>query len=457
MSRSCRSAGSFGPEYVSFLPAIIGLNVLVLGPVALACVYAIAARIGGRLLGLYAAAFWVAAPFLAIPFFRRRLPRSVRRAVPAPGARADGDGRLSLDGLPARRRLAACARARRRRLDVGRAGRPGRRSRRDDQAANLLFLAGPALLLLLARRWRTVLPYAAGAVPPLLLLALWKQRGLGTVPALALEQTRIAAGALVSADVLDKYVYLDWDTFRHNMASLREYAYSVRVLQWIPIAGAFAVARRSLPLGGLLAGWFGAFLLVKGTAPQATVDSGSLFRLLMPAFPAYFLLFASLPLLLPGVLRRIKPCALPPSPRPIARRTLVIVGVLFVARAARRDRGAAADRRRQDRRRSRSTRSSTPVDKAIHVTITPAGARRTVTWTHPDFGPTEVFYRVYRTEFEGADVECNTTRSPECVLKMIELETTRDGPIRRPLAPRGRALPNRRSRPTGRTTPPAAT
>ncbi len=32
-----------GPDYVGFLPAVIGFNVLVLGPIALACVYAIAA------------------------------------------------------------------------------------------------------------------------------------------------------------------------------------------------------------------------------------------------------------------------------------------------------------------------------------------------------------------------------------------------------------------------------
>src|SRR5215212_2362952 len=41
-------------DYVSFLPYVIGLNVLVLGPVALACVYGLVSRIGGRLLGLWA-------------------------------------------------------------------------------------------------------------------------------------------------------------------------------------------------------------------------------------------------------------------------------------------------------------------------------------------------------------------------------------------------------------------
>jgi hypothetical protein len=108
----------------------------------------------------------------------------------------------------------------------------------------------------------------------------------------------------------------------------------------------------------------------------------------------------------------------------MARRTLAIVGIFFVAVPL----VAIAAPQPLDPQNPEAVSINTiltPVDSAIHVTITPAGARRTVTWTHPSFGPTEVFYRVYRTEFEGPDVECNTTRSPECVLKMIELKTTR--------------------------------
>ena len=41
---------------------------LVLGPVALLCVYGIASKIGGRLLG-YWASLWVVTPFAAIPLF----------------------------------------------------------------------------------------------------------------------------------------------------------------------------------------------------------------------------------------------------------------------------------------------------------------------------------------------------------------------------------------------------
>ena len=49
-------------------PLVIG-QVLVLGPIALLCVYGIAARIGGRLLACWASLLWVIAPFAVIPLF----------------------------------------------------------------------------------------------------------------------------------------------------------------------------------------------------------------------------------------------------------------------------------------------------------------------------------------------------------------------------------------------------
>src|SRR5512145_1185239 len=50
-----------GPSYVQALPPLVLLNLLVLGPVALLCVYGIASRIGGRLLGYWAGLLWVVA------------------------------------------------------------------------------------------------------------------------------------------------------------------------------------------------------------------------------------------------------------------------------------------------------------------------------------------------------------------------------------------------------------
>ena len=58
-----------GPTYVQALPPLVLAQVLVLGPMALLCVYGIASRIGGRLLGYWASFLWVVAPFAAIPLF----------------------------------------------------------------------------------------------------------------------------------------------------------------------------------------------------------------------------------------------------------------------------------------------------------------------------------------------------------------------------------------------------
>src|SRR5262249_44671179 len=64
-----------GPTYAQALPALVVLQVLVLGPVALLCVYGIAARIGGRLLGYWASLLWGVAPFAPIPLFVDRYPQ----------------------------------------------------------------------------------------------------------------------------------------------------------------------------------------------------------------------------------------------------------------------------------------------------------------------------------------------------------------------------------------------
>ena len=111
------------------------------------------------------------------------------------------------------------------------------------------------------------------------------------------------------------------------MDQLREFFLSARVAQWAPIAGLVAVLRvRRGPIAALLAGWLAAFLVVKGFSPRATIESGSFWRLLMPAWPAYLLLFASIPLLVPTLARRLG--------APDARRP-------------RRARGAPLDRRRR--------------------------------------------------------------------------------------------------------------
>ena len=412
-------------DYVSFLPFVLGLNVLVLGPVALGCVYGLATRIGGRLLGLWASVLWVAAPYLAIPFFRADYhERYVEQFLP------QALGLTALADYPSMVCLLVAAFLAVRALDseeLSNAALAGLAAgiAVGIKPSNAIFLAGPALLVLLSRRWRLALPYAAGVAPAVLLLALWKLRGLGTLPLFSLEETRVAAGDVLGAVDVNRYLDLDWDTFRRNMANLREFFWSVRVLQWVPFAGVLAVARRSLPTAGLLAGWFGAFLVLKGAHPLSTVESGSFFRFLMPAYPAYLLLAAAIPFLVPGLARSVPTRLLSGEPRRPGRRLLAAIAVACVALPL----VAVAAPRPLSRERPQAITIGTivtPVDSGIEVEVAADGESRTLTWTHRDFGSTEVFYRVFRTAAGGLDYDCLAGGSPDCRLQMLSLGATRE-------------------------------
>lgn len=108
---------------------------------------------------------------------------------------------------------------------------------------------------------------------------------------------------------------LSADAFDLNMAGLREYFWSQRVLQWLPVAGVIAVARRSPALAFALGCWLGAFVALRLTSSAATFENGEFFRLVLPALPAYVLLVAALPLLVPTLASRLGPLARPAESR----------------------------------------------------------------------------------------------------------------------------------------------
>ncbi|HWN22527.1 MAG TPA: hypothetical protein VNP93_11175, partial [Gaiellaceae bacterium] len=86
---------------------------------------------------------------------------------------------------------------------------------------------------------------------------------------------------------------------------------SQRLIQWLPIAGAIAVGRRSLPLALLLGGWFGSWVATAATRVGTGLEDGELVRVLLPALPAWVLLAAALPLLVPTLATRLGPLARP--------------------------------------------------------------------------------------------------------------------------------------------------
>jgi hypothetical protein len=409
-----------GPEFLGALPIIILVNVLVLGPIALACVYFIARRIGGELLGLWCAALWVIVPFAAIPLFRQDYHvKYVELILPqAFGLTAMADfpsmvcllvaSVVLLRGLerraPTEVLLAGVAAG----VAVG------------VKPANLIFLTAPALAMLASRRFMLAFPFAVGLAPTFLALLLWKQRGLGSIPA-------FEGGGQINPDAaggLRSYVDLDWGNLHENMSGLREWFWSARLLQWLPFAGLLAVARRSLPVAALLGGWFGAFLVIKGTTPLSTVQSGSFFRYLMPAFPAYFLLAASIPLLIPTLAARLERFEQPSGGRGLGARAVAVIAVAVITLPL----AAAGLAQPIDSTRDALIVNNIliPVDPEIDVVVTAQGEARTIVWNHPSTNGTSVFYRVFRTALAGPDTVCKKgTGAINCALNMIELTTTR--------------------------------
>lgn len=423
----------FGPAFVPALPAVILLNVLVLGPLALFAVYGIANRLAGRLFALWASALWVAGPYLTIDLWRQDYhERFVEQFLPQAlglGALADYPSMV----------LLLCAS-----YFVVRALQP--HSRWHDPAlaglltglamgmkpANALFLAGPVLAFALARSVRPLLVLGAAIAPALLTLALWKQRGLGDLPLFAHEELRLAAGSVVGVEVdLGKYIDVDFGQLRIAGAELREWFWSARLLEWAPIAGVVAIARRSMPVAALLAGWFGAFLVVKGTSPFATVSSGSFFRMLMPAYPAYFLLAVSIPLLVPrlaGTLASRFPAV--PEARFGRRAVFVAAAVLAAVPLA----VTLLARPTNGPEEAIVVRGIlTPVDD-LGLQVRADGEARDLTWETPH-GDSDVFYRVFRSKDDGADTSCEGAGAQECELEMVTLGTTRSGRWRDPSPP----------------------
>ncbi len=388
-----------GPSIFIALPAIILLQTIVLLPIALLCVYGIAVRIGGRGIGYLAALLWVVAPYAAIPLFD---PRYHQKYVEAFLPQA-----LGLSGLgdfPSMVCLLVSAYFIVRMLDT-RAWVDGALAglaagfAMGIKPANALFLAGPALAFLLAPRWRPILAFAVTLAPSLVALALWKGRGLGHVPLLSAPAGwRVAAGAALPVAGVGHYLHLNWHQFRANQDELREFFYSVRVVQWLPLGGLVAVARLSWPKAGLLAGWFGAFALVKGSSTAASIQEGTFFRLFMPGFPPFLLFVATIPLLVPQFGPRLTERLPAPSLRPLRWRSAAVVTaaavfglvppMLMAALTSNPHRAPA---------KYFLENVDVPVDSgfAVRAAITPAGV--VLRWRAPSSPAAHVYYRVLRS------------------------------------------------------------
>ena len=253
------------------------------------------------------------------------------------------------------------------------------------------------------------------------------------------EAVRLAAGlgdpVLASATSwFDRTVRLDPDTWRENMSNIREFTWSARVIQFLPLAGAVAVARRSVPAAGLMLTWLLGYVVIKGAADVATVESGSFWRLVMPALPAFVLLTAAVPLLVPTFLDRIGPRLAPdPGRRPGLYPAAAIVAFLAVVPLT--VLLLASQFHVQQNPDGAYVIPELVVDEigvpadpdAVSLTVRRVGDANVLRWTDSTTRA-RTFYRVYRSSLSRgfSEMVCEARGSDRCDLRAETLVTTRD-------------------------------
>jgi hypothetical protein len=263
------------------------LNVLILAPLASYCLLEVGRRVAGRIYAIAAALVWLLAPVVIVPMFASKyhdtyvdyvLPAlyglTLQPLYPA----------MVLSLAAAVLCLRAAAGADRAALGAGLAAAAA--------IACVPVSAGVAvgvvLALMVARRRRATLEALAGIAAGLVPTLLWRDRALS-------DHTFTLGGPT-------------WAHFQATMAQVREVFWSNRLLQWVPIAGAIGMFRLGSVAATLVAAWVAsAGVLVLAT--QSTFDHGEVLHAWAPAWPAYALLLAATPALVPTLLRRLGPRA----------------------------------------------------------------------------------------------------------------------------------------------------
>ena len=150
-------------------------------------------------------------------------------------------------------------------------------------------------------RFRALLGTVVAALPAAVALSIWKKTGTGQVP--VLSGSGGGGGGSVAggggggapgavAHNSHKYLNIDFHHLSVNVHALGQTFWSVRLLEFLLLAGAFGLIARARWKGAFVVGWFVAFALIKGTVSYANVYDTSLYRFLLPAWPAWTLIVA---------------------------------------------------------------------------------------------------------------------------------------------------------------------
>jgi hypothetical protein len=412
-----------GPNLVSALPALVLFNTVVLLPAALLCMYGIGARIAGRLFGYLAALLWIVVPYLGIVFVevgyhQKYTELTLPQVV----------GLTSVPDFPAMVALIVSAYLCLRALDSARweigalAGLAAGYSIAI-KPSNAIFLVAPGLLLVV-ERWRSLLAFAAGLAPSVVTLALWKYRGLGELAAAPAQPVRLASGPGSLLHRIHQPKLNSWEHLHQVLLGFREHFWVSRVIEWLPVAGFVGLLARSRR-GLLLVGtWFVVYLLAKGTYIPASIDDASFFRIMMPSFPAYVLLAASIVLLVPGV--RARPAPAQPD-RPGRRLTIVVVAAFVVFAAVPFGVIAAVPRLHdQGHVAVRAPDTLIPVSGEVHMALSDGAVR--LTWHGLEPSTARTFFHVLRSNEPNGEVQCAgrvNDSADNCILYTKSIATTR--------------------------------
>lgn len=431
----------FGPNLVAALPAIVLFNVLVLLPAAMAALYGIAARIGGTLFGYWTLLLWLVVPFLGIRYtnvgFHQQyteltLPQSF-------GLTALSDFPTMVAALVSLyfcARIATGAAVRRAWLLDGAAAGAAAGFAIAVKPSTSLFLLGPALMFLWTRRFTAMGAFAAAMIPTLAALAVWKGRGLGNLPILSGAGNHTgdlaAAGPVVGLAISKYFSNLNWSHLALNIDQLREHFWSGRLLVWLLFAGLIGLGRRSRWAVLLLGGALLPMTIVKASYTYAQVQDTSIFRLLMPCFPIFIVLLASVPLLLPGAPARLaewRPAFREPAAAwraGLLTATLVISGLVPLVAFAAASTGSGSATAATVANGSTAAQAPIPADiGAVGLTGTVSHGAIHLRWHAQKQSGGRVFYRVWRGMGDSNGLTCPPSPGARwCVVGLPEIRET---------------------------------
>ena len=386
-----------GTSLLSGLPLILLVNTLVLGPLALVLVWALADQLYGRLYAWTTALFWVLWPVLAIWAFSSDYRPKFEQYVLAP----HWAGLTDMADFPSLVAVLATAWASVRAVRNGRLGSALGAGVLGGiliglKPANGFFLPALVVLFVTWRRPLMALGWAAGSLPALLTLAIWKQRGLGRLPLFSVSQPRHEATAAVSSLPAARYVPLDWHHLSVEWAELGHVFWDLRFLEFLLVAGALGALRRNYRSGLFLIAWFASFYVLKGMSSQADITTTSYFRLTLPGLGAFALLVPAIGFLWPGAGRE-RIADLPPESRALPRTPLALAAaaaallplcIVLIEHPASTPRTVWLE----------TASTEAPISHALDLHVTTAGSSVLLTWhAAPRVGSTRVSYAIFRT------------------------------------------------------------